>query len=198
MAKRSLITEKIMAAIELPAEYLPQNGDELLVLRPHGYEVDRYVDDRWQGSRVTDELKAKWLASNHILLFEGEGYRIYRKQRFLVHQRVKVIRTRKEVVIDVPRSDLKPGIVVYEAKTPGGKFAGFYREDEIESLTEFVTHNQWDRYTNRVMRENCKVHGSSLSPAGISHLAHPFIEEIQDDRKGMIVKKGWREAMKAG
>jgi hypothetical protein len=187
-----------MAAIELPVEYIPHNGDELLVSRPHGYEVDRYVGDRWQGSRVTDALYAKWLASDRILLFEGEGYWIYRKARFVGYQRVKVIRTQQEIIIDVPRSDLRPEIMIYEAKTPGGKFAGFYREDEIEPLTEMVTERQWDDAIHRAVRANLKERGTSPSEATISNRMGPaWIVEVRSGEKTMLVKEGWRQAIKA-
>lgn len=62
--------------------------------------------------------------------------------------------------------------------------------------TEFVTDAQWDSYAHRVMSANLKRDGHSLSPSGIARRANTFIVDIQSDRKGMIVKKGWREAMK--
>ena len=186
-----------MVAIELPAKYIPHDGDELLVSQPRGYEVDRYADDRWQ-SRVTDESYAKWLASDRILLFKGEGYWIYRKARFVVHQRVTVLRTQQEVVIAVPRSDLRPEIMVYETTTPGGAFRGFYREDEIELLTEMITFQQWDGAIHRAVRANLKERSTSPSPATISNqLGHTWIIEERSDERTMLVKKGWRQAVKA-
>ena len=187
-----------MAAIELPAKYTPHNGDELLVSRPHGYEIDRYTDGRWQGGRVTDESYAKWLASDRILLFEGEDYWIYRKARFVVHQRVTVIHTQEEVIIAVPRSDLRPEIMVYETTTPRGAFRGFYREDEIEPLTEMITFQQWDGAIHRAVRANLKERGTSPSPATISNqLGHTWTVEIRSGEKTMLVKVGWRQAIKA-
>lgn len=115
---------------------------------------------------------------------------------FEVHQHVRVFSTDKEVVIDTLREDLKPGIIVYEVKTPKGAFGGFYREEELAPITEYVTYQQWDRQASAVMRANFKRCGSSLSSSGIEHRAHSFIIEIREDQKEMIVKKGWRDAMK--
>ena len=63
--------------------------------------------------------------------------------------------------------------------------------------SEFVTHRQWDGCARRIERKNLELHGSSLTSSGIARKANDFIIEIQDDQKGMMVKKGWRDAMKA-
>lgn len=59
---------------------------------------------------------------------------------------------------------------------------------------EFVTDKQWDAYCSRVFNANIKRCGSSLSPTGISRRAHSHIIEHRDN--GLIVRKGWRVAMK--
>ena len=62
--------------------------------------------------------------------------------------------------------------------------------------TEFVTHLQWQSYAKRIERANLKASGTSLTFTGIAHRASGYIVEIWDDEGGMIVRKGWREAMK--
>lgn len=62
--------------------------------------------------------------------------------------------------------------------------------------TEFVTHRQWNGYASRIQNANLKKHGTSLTATGIARRASTFILDIQNDRNGMVVKKGWREAMK--
>jgi len=115
---------------------------------------------------------------------------------FLQFQHVRTSGTGKEVVIDVPRSDLRPEVMVYEAKTPSGKFAGLYREDDLLPITETVTFAQWDNYAKRIERKNLRECGRSLTFSGIANRANRFVIDIQPDHKVMIVKKGWREAMK--
>ena len=61
--------------------------------------------------------------------------------------------------------------------------------------TEFISHRQWDNYVKRIEKRNLRQHGSSLTFTGISRRASGFIVEIRAE--GMIVYKGWREAMKA-
>ncbi|MGO9016714.1 MAG: hypothetical protein ACLQVJ_00025 [Syntrophobacteraceae bacterium] len=62
--------------------------------------------------------------------------------------------------------------------------------------TEFVAHRTWDAYARRLERKNLKEHGKSFAATSISRHANTFIVEIRDDRKGMIVLSGWRQAMK--
>lgn len=64
------------------------------------------------------------------------------------------------------------------------------------SNTEFVTNRQWNSYACRIQNANLKKYGTSLSATGIARRASIFIIDIQNDRDGMIVKTGWREAMK--
>lgn len=65
---------------------------------------------------------------------------------------------------------------------------------KTSDATEFVTNRQWDAYTSRIFNANVKRTGRSLSPAGISRRAYAWIVEHRDG--GMLVKAGWREAMK--
>lgn len=62
--------------------------------------------------------------------------------------------------------------------------------------TEFVTDRQWDSYATRIEQSNLKQLGRSVTRSGIARRAQSFIVEIQPDRRGMIVKKGWRKAMR--
>ena len=61
--------------------------------------------------------------------------------------------------------------------------------------TEFITHRQWDNYAKRIEKRNLRQHGSSLTFTGIARRASGFIVEIRAE--GMVVYKGWREAMKS-
>lgn len=61
--------------------------------------------------------------------------------------------------------------------------------------TEFVTNRQWDGLARRIFKKNIKDRGQSQSEASISRRANTYIIDIQTDRKGLIVKVGWREAM---
>lgn len=62
---------------------------------------------------------------------------------------------------------------------------------------EFVTDRQWDSCARRIVNKNIKEKGQSLSATGIARRANSFIVDIRSDQKGMLVKVGWREAMKA-
>lgn len=61
---------------------------------------------------------------------------------------------------------------------------------------QFVTDKQWDGLAHRLEKINIRIWGQSLSATGIAREASSFIVEIQSDKKGMLVKDGWREAMK--
>jgi TFIIF-interacting CTD phosphatase-like protein len=62
--------------------------------------------------------------------------------------------------------------------------------------TEYVTYKQFDSMAKRIEKKNLKQYGRSLSFSGIARRAYSYIVELQDDHKCMIVKEGWREAMK--
>lgn len=62
--------------------------------------------------------------------------------------------------------------------------------------TEFVTYQQWDARAAYIFRSNIKKYGESLSRTGIAWRASGYIVEIRPDQRMMIVKTGWREAMK--
>ncbi len=61
-------------------------------------------------------------------------------------------------------------------------------------MTEYVTDKQWCMCAKRIEKKNLKRHGKSLTFTGIARKANDFIIEIQEDC--MIVRQGWREAMK--
>jgi hypothetical protein len=65
-----------------------------------------------------------------------------------------------------------------------------------QTETEFVTDRQWDGLAKRLQNRNLKAHGKSLSATSISNAANKYIIEIQSDRSGMVVKVGWRDAMR--
>lgn len=65
-----------------------------------------------------------------------------------------------------------------------------------EMDSEFVTNRQWDSYATRIMNKNLKLNGHSLTRSGICRRANDFILDIRSDQGGMIVKIGWREAMR--
>ena len=62
--------------------------------------------------------------------------------------------------------------------------------------SEFVTNRQWDSYATRIMNKNLKLNGHSLTQSGICRRANDFILDIRSDQGGMLVKTGWREAMR--
>lgn len=61
---------------------------------------------------------------------------------------------------------------------------------------EFVTNRQWDGLSIRLEKKNLREKGKSLSATSIARAANSFIVEIQSDRDGMLVRPGWREAMR--
>ena len=63
------------------------------------------------------------------------------------------------------------------------------------SNLEFVTDKQWLGVARRLEKKNLKKVGESLTYTGIARAANYFIVETQSDRGGMLVEKGWREAM---
>jgi len=66
----------------------------------------------------------------------------------------------------------------------------------ITPETELVTYKQWDNYAMRIFNANMRRDHRSLSWGGIASRAQSFIIEIQIDRDVMIVRKGWRAAMR--
>lgn len=62
--------------------------------------------------------------------------------------------------------------------------------------TEFITNRQWGSCAVRIMNKNLKAHGKSLTQSGIARRANDFILDIRSDQGGMIVKTGWRDAMR--
>ncbi|MBE0427776.1 MAG: hypothetical protein IBX72_14170 [Nitrospirae bacterium] len=69
------------------------------------------------------------------------------------------------------------------------------RKREAMQTAEFVTFKRFDSYAKRIERKNFKRYGHSLSFSAIARRANDFIVEIQSDRKGMLIRKGWRQAM---
>ncbi|MHC4621721.1 MAG: hypothetical protein ACYTEQ_28605 [Planctomycetota bacterium] len=62
--------------------------------------------------------------------------------------------------------------------------------------TELVTYKQWDDQAKRIERHNLRRSGESLTFTAIERRASKYILEIRDDQKTMVVKKGWRAAMR--
>lgn len=65
-----------------------------------------------------------------------------------------------------------------------------------EQATEFVTHQQWDGCARRIVKANLRSQGSSPSEITIARRAKSFIVDIYSDGSGMVVRKGWRQAMR--
>ena len=61
---------------------------------------------------------------------------------------------------------------------------------------EFVTYKQFDSCAYRLEKHNLKRYNQSLTAGSIARHGNPYIIEIQPDRKGMLIRLGWREAMK--
>lgn len=59
---------------------------------------------------------------------------------------------------------------------------------------EYVTFREWDSYARRIERANLRRDGRSLSFTGIAARAQKHIIECQ--RGGMVVRPGWRQAMR--
>ena len=61
-----------------------------------------------------------------------------------------------------------------------------------------ITYDQWSRAAKRAEKKNLKEKGESLSWVSISSKCNNYILEVQPDRRViiMIVKEGWREALK--
>jgi hypothetical protein len=62
---------------------------------------------------------------------------------------------------------------------------------------EYISRKQWFSYARRIEKRNLKETGRSLTYTGIQQRARSFVVSIQIDTDTMIVKKGWRDAMKA-
>lgn len=63
---------------------------------------------------------------------------------------------------------------------------------------ERITFQQWDAAASRVFNKNIKEHGHSLSPVNIQRRAYYFIVDVRSCENTMVVRKGWRQAMKKG
>ena len=67
----------------------------------------------------------------------------------------------------------------------------------IDNEHEVVTWKQWESYAKRIEKRNLKAHGISISFSGIERYARHHIVEEYTDQKASLVKKGWRDTMKA-
>lgn len=68
--------------------------------------------------------------------------------------------------------------------------------NSFESETETISFRQWDNYAKRIETANIKSCGTSLTYLSISSRAQKYIVEERPDNQTMVVRKGWREAMK--
>lgn len=59
--------------------------------------------------------------------------------------------------------------------------------------TTFVTHKQFNAFVKGIEKANMRAHGKSLSIASMR--GGDLIVEIQDDRKGMIMRSDWKYEM---
>jgi len=62
--------------------------------------------------------------------------------------------------------------------------------------TEWVSCKQWENYAKRIERKNLREKGTSLTFSSIERRAYPYVVEVRPDQKVMLVKVGWREAMR--
>ena len=63
--------------------------------------------------------------------------------------------------------------------------------------TEIISDRQWDHMVGRAFKSAVRRDGIAHSRATITNLCHNCIVEVRPDEKTMIVRKGWREALKA-
>jgi len=63
--------------------------------------------------------------------------------------------------------------------------------------TEIISDRQWDQMVGRAFKSAVRRDGIAHSRATITNLCHSYIVEVRPVEKTMIVKKGWREALKA-
>lgn len=64
--------------------------------------------------------------------------------------------------------------------------------------TEYISRQQFDSYSRRIERAYLKKNHHSLTASGIARYTIQYIVEIRDSGKTLLMKAGWREAMKAG
>jgi hypothetical protein len=64
-------------------------------------------------------------------------------------------------------------------------------------LREMVTYAQWDGLAARLERRNLRRYGKSLTRGSISAAVDGFVLEVREDEKVLVVRKGWRAAMRA-
>lgn len=62
--------------------------------------------------------------------------------------------------------------------------------------TEMITGRQWDSYARRIERRNLKTDGVSLSAGSIKMRVRGYIVDIRLGEQTMLVRKGWRAAMR--
>ena len=60
----------------------------------------------------------------------------------------------------------------------------------------FISYKQWDSYTRRCERAALKENGRARSATTISNLCGREIVELRPDKRLMLVRKTWREAMR--
>lgn len=66
----------------------------------------------------------------------------------------------------------------------------------MSNKTEAITKKQWENYGRRIEKKNLREKAESLTFTAICRKAYNFIIETHTDNDIMIVKKGWRKAMK--
>lgn len=61
---------------------------------------------------------------------------------------------------------------------------------------EYISNKAWMSYAKRIERERMKAKGESLTFTAIARAAHGFIVESRSDDATLIVRRGWRAAMR--
>jgi len=66
----------------------------------------------------------------------------------------------------------------------------------MTTSNRFVSDRQWDSYARRCERNELKEHGTARAAVTISNVCGRYIIEERPDHKLVLVREGWREAMR--
>ena len=61
---------------------------------------------------------------------------------------------------------------------------------------EIITYQQWDAAVSRAVNAQMKVNHRAMTHSSVCNRTHRYIVEIRDGERTMIVKAGWRQAIK--
>jgi len=63
-------------------------------------------------------------------------------------------------------------------------------------MLEYISNKTFTSYARRIERERMRKNGESLTAGSIARAAQGFIVEVRDDGRNLIVRTGWRDAMR--